>query len=384
MIRRKGAISRAAIARETQLSATTVSALTTILLKSGFIHESGPGQSSGGRRPILLRFNYQFRHVLGVDIGATHITAVVMDLQGSVVTRNYCKFNVIDDPDGAIQTIVQLVHQSLHNAHLTSDRILGMCITIPTPLEGKNLDQITTVYMPAWKNRDILAEISQHFDLPIYIDNDANAGAIAEKWWGIGRSYANMAYIKLGLGVGSGLILNNEIFRGNGGTAGEIGHTTIDPTGPTCRCGNQGCLESFVSTRAIIDEVTHRRKKNQPHWSSSGAATIEEIISAALTGDPLSRSVIQTVGSYLGIATANLVNLFNPGLIVLGGELAAVGDLLVNEVRVVVQNRAMPKAAREVAITTSKLGEDAIVMGAATHAMRHAFQPGKLTQTLKS
>ncbi len=269
------------------------------------------------------------------------------------------------------------------SAHLQNGDVIGLGVTIPTPLAGEKLDHLTAIYMPLWQNVDLMARIRQGLDVPIYLDNDANAGAIAEKWWGNGRTHANLAYIKLGTGVGSGLIVNNEIYRGDGGTAGEIGHTTIDPTGPTCRCGNQGCMESFVGSPALINEVRQRFSQARPSWASTQVLTLEAIINAALAGDPIARTVIDTAGSFLGIAIANLVNLFNPGLIVLGGELVAAGDLLLNPVRTVVNRRAMPKAAREVMITTSSLGNDAVAIGAATLAMQNAFHPSNLIQTLK-
>lgn len=383
-IRQDGAISRAALVRQTGLSAGTISNLANILLENDFVHESGPGKSSGGRRPILLQFNHKARHVLGVDMGATHIIAVLMDLQGGVAASQQLKYDVMNDPGGTIFTISQMAQELLTQTGLPKQVVTGMGITIPTPLAGEKLDRLTTIYMPAWEGCDIKAGIRRYFDIPIYVENDANAGAIAEKWWGNGRDYSNLAYIKLGTGVGSGLILNNEIYRGNGGTAGEIGHTTIDPTGPTCRCGNQGCMEGMVGVPAIIKEAQQRLRKDRPDWSSDTPLTIDNIIRAALSGDPTARSIIENAGSFLGIGIANLVNVFNPGLIVLGGDLVAAGDLLLNAVRAAVVRRAMPKAASEVEITISSLGDDAVAIGAATLAMQNAFQPSNLMQTLKA
>jgi predicted NBD/HSP70 family sugar kinase len=382
-VRQAGAVSRSALVRQTGLSAGTISNLANILLENGFIHESGPGKSSGGRRPILLQFNYKARYVLGIDMGATHIMAVLMDLQGCVVASKHIKYDVINDPDGTINTISQMARGLLTQQGLSKKIVVGMGITLPTPLAGENLDRLTTIFFPAWENYDIRASIRPHFDIHMYIENDANAGAIAEKWWGNGRDYSNLAYIKLGTGVGSGLILNNEIFRGNGGTAGEIGHTTIDPTGPTCRCGNQGCLEGLVGIPAIIKEAEQRLRKDRPDWVSNSPITIDSVIEAALSGDPTARSIIANAGSFLGIGIANLVNVFNPGLVVLGGELTAAGDLLLNAVRAAVIRRAMPKASSEVKIMVSSLGDDAVAIGAATQAMQHAFQPSRLMQTLK-
>ncbi|MCI0397229.1 MAG: ROK family transcriptional regulator [Chloroflexi bacterium] len=384
LIREAGSISRAALVRQTGLSATTVSALANDLLASGFVHESGTGRSGGGRPPILLQFDYKFRHVVGVDMGATHLTAVAMDLQGCVVARHFCHYDVIGNPQGTMATICQLAERVIAEAGLEPSRILGLGITIPAPLEGQNLDRLTTIYMPAWEGLDLLGTVQQAFAFPVYLDNDANAGAIAEKWWGVGRSFSNLAYIKLGTGVGSGLILKNEIYRGNGGTAGEIGHTTIDPDGPRCRCGNRGCMESFVGAPAVLAEVARRFDGRRPAWAPEDGLTLNAITTAALAGDPVCRSVVEEAGAYLGIAVANLVNLINPGLVVLGGDLGEAGDLLINTVQAAVLQRAMPKAAREARIVLSELGDDAVAIGAATLAIQHAFEPSNLANTLKT
>ncbi|MEZ4646053.1 MAG: ROK family protein [Chloroflexota bacterium] len=379
LIRQKRAVSRANIVRQTGLSATTVSAITSDLLNSGFVTESGVGQSSGGRPPILLTFNYNFRHVLGVDIGATHITAVAMNLNGTVAAHQSYKYDVVNDPDGAIQTLYTMVQQTMIDANLTADQILGMGVTIPAPLTGLNLDRLTTIYMPKWENVDLVDLLRQRFPFPIYIDNDANAGAIAEKWWGKGREHSHLAYIKLGVGVGSGLILNNEIYRGSGGTAGEIGHTTINVNGPPCRCGNQGCMEAYVGINAVIEQVYQRKTAAIPSWQPEKPLTIEDIIHLAKTGDPICRSILRSTGTYLGIAIANLINLFNPKLIILGGDLTAAEELITDAVRLSVEERTMFKAAREATITLSTLGQDAVAIGGATLAIQYAFEPSRLS-----
>lgn len=380
----EGAISRADIVRRTQLSATTVSALANVLLASGFVSEQGAGESSGGRPPILLQFNYKFRHVLGLDMGATHLTAVVMDLAGEVVARRFQKYDVMGDPAGTITAIQRLAAEAMQEAGLSAAHILGMGIAVPAPLEGENFDRLSGVILPKWEGLDLISQVRQTVNVPIHLDNDANAGAIAEKWWGAGRRFANLAYIKLGTGVGSGLILKNEIYRGDGGTAGEIGHTTINTNGPLCRCGNRGCLESLVGVPAIISEVACRRAETYPGYEADDSLTIEGITIAAVNGDPLSRQVITEAGNDLGVAIANLLNLFNPGLVVLGGELTTAGDLLLEAVHASVAHRAMPKAAREATITLSALGEDAVAIGAATLAIQHAFLPSSLPQTLSA
>lgn len=382
LIHEKGAISRAAIVRQTGLSATTVSALVGILLDSGFVCEAGEGKSSGGRRPILVQFNYQFRYVIGVDLGASHITTVVVDLQSTIAARRHEFFDAMNNPDGAIDIIQGQIAQVLQEANLELSVILGIGIAAPAPLEGKKLDRLSGMILPAWEGRDLAEEIRQKFELPVYLDNDANAGAIAEKWWGGGRGVSSLAYIKLGTGVGSGLIINDKIYRGSGGTAGEIGHTTINENGPLCRCGNYGCMESYVGSPAIIAEVARQKAVSSPDELSRNEMTVGKIAVAALNGDSVCRKIVQTAGVYLGIAIANLLNLVNPELVVLGGELVVAGDLLLDAVRSTAFDRAIPKAAREATIAISELKDDTVAIGAATLTIHHAFQPSGLPNIL--
>jgi predicted NBD/HSP70 family sugar kinase len=250
---------------------------------------------------------------------------------------------------------------------------------VPAPLEGDGLDRVSDVIMPAWRNLDFIGDLRDACGFPVYLDNDANLGAVAEKWWGSGRGVADLAYIKLGTGVGSGLIINNEIYRGFGGTAGEIGHTTINPDGPMCRCGNRGCLESYVGIPAILAEIGRRR---QASGLGDTPMSIDEVVKASDT-DPICREVIQTAGRLLGIAIANLLNLFNPELILLGGGLVGAGDVLMDAVRAATAGRAISKASREATIALSSLKEDVVAIGAATLAVHNAFLPSRMRWLLQ-
>jgi predicted NBD/HSP70 family sugar kinase len=379
LIHETGSISRAAIVRRTGLSATTVSALTNLLLRSGLVCEAGEGQSRGGRPPIMLQFQYDHRHVLGIDIGASHVNSILMDLKGSIVAKESARFDSIGQPHPTIGLVHQHIRALLSTKSLSSADILGMGIGVPAPLEGERLDHVSDVIMPAWKGLDFIGDFRDSLGVPVYLDNDANLGAVAEKWWGSGRGVADLAYIKLGTGVGSGLIINNEIYRGFGGTAGEIGHTTINADGPLCRCGNRGCMESYVGIPAILAEVSQRKRMNEV---SDGPIRIEDVVRGSAV-DPICRDVVQTAGKHLGIAIANLLNLFNPELILLGGDLVGAGDVLMDAVRAAASERAISKASREATIALSSLKDDVVAVGAATLAIHNAFQPSRMMWLLR-
>ncbi len=379
LIHETGSISRAAIVRRTGLSATTVSALTNLLLRSGLVCEAGEGQSRGGRPPIMLQFQYDHRHVLGIDIGASHVNSILMDLKGGIVARETARFDSIGQPQPTIDLVHRHVRGLMSTKSLDSADILGMGVGVPAPLEGERLDRVSDVLMPAWKDFDFIGDLRDSLGVPVYLENDANLGAIAEKWWGSGRGVMHLAYIKLGTGVGSGLIINNEIYRGFGGTAGEIGHTTINADGPLCRCGNRGCMESYVGIPALLAEVKQRRRMN---GVSDGPIRIEDVVQASAT-DPICRDVVQTAGKHLGIAIANLLNLFNPELILLGGDLVGAGDVLMDAVRAAASERAISKASREATIALSSLKDDVVAVGAATLAIHNAFQPSRMLWVLQ-
>lgn len=376
-------ISRAEIVRCTGLSATTVSALVDVLLQSGFVREVGSGESSGGRPPVLVEFNYSFRHLLGVDMGATHLTVVLMNLAGIILAHRFHRHDVANDPNGTIAALSTLVTETLAAAGQSPANILGMGVAVPAPLAGRQLDQPSSIILPKWEGYNLVGALQSSWLLPIYVENDANAAAIAEKWWGKGKNYSNLAHIKLGTGIGGGLITGGVIYRGDGGTAGEIGHTTIDLNGPLCRCGKRGCLEGYIGAPALIAQVQRLRQERDPDkLGPAGPQYIDDIVEAARQGDPLCREVVEQAGRYLGVGIANLLNLLNPGLITLGGALPLAGDYFLEAVRSSVRERAIPKAAQEAKIVVSSLGDDDVAIGAATIVLQRALEPGHVSELL--
>lgn len=382
LIHERGSISRAAIVRETKLSATAVSSIVFDLLNSGFVSEAGEGKSSGGRRPIILEFNPEARLAIGIDLGASHVSTVVTNLLGEVKTIRSERFGAADDPPGAIDLILQHLQEVIQAVGVPVSNYLGIGLSVPAPLEGEHLTRLSPVILPKWENIDLVDAFQSHYQLPVYVDNDANAGAIAEKWWGNGRGLSNLAYIKLGVGVGAGLIINDEIFRGAGGTAGEIGHTTIDPNGPPCRCGNLGCMESYVGVPAVIETAAARLKDYPDSSLHHTGVDIDSIVAAAVTGDLLAVEVVHEAARYLGISISNLLNLVNPEMVVIGGDLIEAGEVFLGQVKTIAFRQAISKVIDETSIVTSKLGSNVIAVGAATLVIYYAFLPTNIRRTL--
>ena len=383
LIRERGTITRAELNQITHLSPTTISALVNVLIASGFVNEAGIGVSSGGRRPVVLEFNYDARYTLGVDMGATHITVIIMKLNGDVIYRSTRNVDVIHEPIPSLDVILEMIQAALADCRLTYDDLLGVGFTVPAPLINENTGEFLTYYMPDWAGIFPVNYLRKNIDMPIYVENDANSAALAEKHWGSGRGYDNLAYIKLGTGVGSGLIIDNEIYRGVNGNAGEIGHTTIEAAGRLCRCGNHGCIESYVGIPGLLRDVREGLMK-VPAWQNKlENLEIEQIIESAQSGNEVCVQVIDKAGKYLGIGIANLVNLFNPGLVVIGGELTAAGKLFLDPMQASIRERSIPFGIHREKLVLGELGADAVAIGAATLVMMNAFNEVNLYQTLR-
>lgn len=369
-------LSRADLSRELGLSRSTVSAIVSGLVGSGLVVESHRARSTGGRRAIVLRFFEDHRHVLGLDVGASHLTLVRTDLRGRVIARAKADHDVQDDPAGTLALISDLARRVLDPA---GPPLLALGVGVPCPVDARSAHQLSPRILPAWRDIPLGTWLHQTFDLPVYMDNDANMGALAEGWWGAGRDHAHFAYIKLGTGVGSGYLIDHGTYRGSSGIAGEIGHTTVHAEGRPCRCGLRGCLEAEVGSASLLAKVQDALHQGRPSSLSAVASpTLTDLIEHARAEDPLAREIIDEAGVHLGIAIANLLNLLNPGRVVLGGKLVLAGDLLLDPLRSTVQDRALSTSLERADITLGELAQDQVAVGAATLVIQHALQQPQL------
>jgi glucokinase-like ROK family protein len=390
LIRQEGSISRAEIAKRTQLSRSTVSNIITALLEHGVVAEAGTGPSRVGRRPIMVNFNYQAGYVVGVDLGANHLLTLVTDLEGRVLAENERPVSVAAGPDVVLPALVSAIDEIVREAGVEMERVIGVGVGVPGPLDNRRGTLIMPPIMPGWHNFKFQACLEQRINKPIYIDNDANLGAIGERWRGAGQGYDHLAYIKIGTGIGCGLILDGQIYRGFAGSAGEIGHMSIEEDGPICTCGNYGCLESLAGGRAIARAALAASNRAQalvvPAAAQASdrrfaAATlpsaepgVEQVVRAALAGDEVSIEVLQVTGRRIGVAIANLINLLNPGLVIIGGGVSLAGDLLLEPIRQTVARRVLPVAMQYTRIVQAQLGREAIGIGAATLVLQQSFK----------
>lgn len=364
-------ISRADLARRTGLSRSTISAIVADLLRTGLVKEGPAGVSTGGRRPIMLEFQNEASFIVGIELGATHISCVLSDLRCKIRARWAAAIPVRDEPQAALDKMVTAVRSVLDAGGVAPPRLLGLGVAVPSPVDSQRPGELLPLVVPKWAGFNIATHLEQSFGRPVFIDNDANLGALAELWWATGPAVRNLAYIKVATGIGAGLIIDGRVFRGSGGIAGEIGHTAIDSTGARCTCGLNGCLTTFIGTQFLLDRAADYAKTS----GSTRAApkSLDELVDAALAGEPMAVELIRYTGQRLGIGVANMLNLFNPDTVVLGGGITRAGDLLVGPLRNTIAQMSLAESISHADIRVSALDEWGIAIGAATLVLESAL-----------
>jgi predicted NBD/HSP70 family sugar kinase len=366
MLWRERQLTRVEIAKRTGLSHSTVSTIVVDLERAGLVQTLGAMASRGGRRPQLIGFRDDSFALLGVELGARHVAVVLADLRGRTLSFEEQRHPVRSDPEGTLTVMRALIDATLRKERFPLRKVVGIGVAVPSPVDSMLPGQLSELIFPVWRGVDVRETLRRAYGVPVFVDNDANLGALAEHWWGLGTEQTDLAYIKVGAGVGAGFILRGELYRGGSGRAGEIGHVPIDSAGPLCVCGNRGCLTTFIGS----EELSLRA---QEMFASPEAPSLSEIVRRARTGDLTARSLVDDVGERLGIVIATLLNTLDVQRVVIGGEISSVGDMLLDAVRHAVRKRALPSAVAQTRIMTSNLGPRAIALGAATLVLAAAL-----------
>ncbi|MFJ9322705.1 ROK family transcriptional regulator [Streptomyces globisporus] len=352
-VRMAGSLTQAEIARSTGLSAATVSNIVRELKEGGTVEVTPT--SAGGRRARSVSLSGDAGIVIGVDFGHTHLRVAVGNLAHQVLAEESEPLDVDASSAEGFGRAEVLVKRLIEATGIGPDKVIGVGLGVPGPIDVESGTLGSTSILPGWTGINPSEELAGRLGVPVYVDNDANLGALGELVWGSGRGVKDLAYIKVASGVGAGLVIDGTIYRGPGGTAGEIGHITLDESGPVCRCGNRGCLETFTAARYVLPLL-------QP--SHGPGLTMERVVQLAREGDPGCRRVIGDVGRHIGSGVANLCNLLNPSRVVLGGSLAEAGELVLGPIRDSVSRYAIPSAARQLSVLPGALGGRAEVLGA--------------------
>ncbi|MDK0522869.1 ROK family transcriptional regulator [Streptomyces sp. ML-6] len=352
-VRMAGSLTQAEIARSTGLSAATVSNIVRELKEGGTVEVTPT--SAGGRRARSVSLSGDAGVVIGVDFGHTHLRVAVGNLAHQVLAEEAEPLDVDASSAQGFGRAERLVKRLIETTGISRDKVIGVGLGVPGPIDVESGTLGSTSILPGWTGINPGKELAGRLGVPVHVDNDANLGALGELVWGSGRGVKDLAYIKVADGVGAGLVIDGRIYRGPGGTAGEIGHITLDESGPVCRCGNRGCLETFAAARYVLPLLTPGHGPD---------LTMERVVQLARGGDPGCRRVIGDVGRHIGSGVASLCNLLNPSRVVLGGSLAEAGELVLAPIRDSVSRYAIPSAARQLSVLPGALGGRAEVLGA--------------------
>ncbi len=367
-----GGISRAELARRMQLTRSAISTIIDDLHRIGLVDETEIGSTTGGRRPVLLAINPQYGYVVGADMGATHLTMVAADFSAHVLDEIEYPLYVADGPRSCLAQFERALNELLSRVKINIEQISAIGLGVPGPVDAESGEVSSPPIMPGWDGYPIREHLAKLWKVPVSVSNDAELGALGEWAYGAGRGVNNLAYIKVGTGVGAGLLLDGHIYRGTTGCAGEIGHITIQENGPLCTCGNHGCLEAMAGGQAIARkarQAVENGKRTELASMPGDKILAVHVAAAAGRGDLVAQQIITEAGQYLGIAIASLVNLFNPGMVVIGGGVAQLGDQLLDPIRKAVEERSLTSAVRAVHIRSAVLGRGASSMGAVVQAI---------------
>lgn len=371
-------ISRAEIARRANLSRSTVSEVVGALLPTGLVTEGEPGESLGGRRPIMLHFEDDACCILGVEMGATHVAVALTDLRGHVLDWEHRSHPVRTDPEGTRRLVAELCEAGLATRRRAAKRLVGVGVAVPSPVDPLHPFSLSEVVLPVWKGQSGLESLGERFGVPVMVDNDANLGALAEYWWGAGLGVNDLAYVKVGTGVGSGHVIGGELYRGSTGFAGEIGHLSIDPNGEPCVCGLRGCLATHVGSPSLVKRARTLLPEYPGSMLEGLEVTITSIEAAALAADPLALRVTREAAEFLGVAVAGMLNLMNPSVVIVGGGITGLGDRFLEPLRETVRMRTRVSSAAGAAIVMSELGPQSVAVGAASLVLKEALANPRL------
>ncbi|MEA2573666.1 MAG: hypothetical protein QOH93_964 [Chloroflexia bacterium] len=379
-LRRQVAVSRTDISRVTNWSRPKVTTVVNRLIDRGVLMETGEGESQGGRRPQLLRLNSRLGYVIGLDIGATSVDLAVADLNAEVLSRDSDQIDVRQEPAVLLGEVKRRLSDMLRREGLRPEEILGVGVGVPGPVDFAKGVLVAPPLMPAWGNYPIRSFFRNLFpNAFVSVDNDVNMMALGELRAGAGKGIDNFLFIKIGTGIGAGIICHGLVHRGSTGSAGDIGHISVDRNGPTCHCGNIGCLEIMAAGPAIAKRAAEAARngsssilarKLEAHRAQLRS---EDVGTAAREGDRVALEIIQSSGQMTGNVLAGLVNFFNPSLILIGGGVANIGNQLLSSIRQEVLRRSTSLATRELVISYSPMGPEAGVTGAIHLALDHLF-----------
>lgn len=375
LIRTEKAISRADLSKVTGLSPTATGAIVSVLSEKGYIHETGTGESKGGRKPVMLELKPDSYYSVGLDVDVKSISYILTDITGRIVYEGKSAL-ASHTPEAVVSIIAACIKEIAESRSIDMDRLLGIGISVPGMVDTSTHSVLLAPNL-GWEDVDLVAMLKPQLDLPVYIENEAMASAICENWIGACQGASNFVCVNIKSGIGAGIFAGDRLYRGTSGSAGEVGHIVVDEKGLKCGCGNYGCLETIASTGRIIERAVRMVRQGVVSSlnivSDADSINLDHIIEAARAGDEAAKGLLNEAARYLGIALANIVNTLNPSKIVLGKDFVKYGDLVMEMLRSVIVCKALKRPAANVEITVSQIGERASTLGAAIIPLKILF-----------
>lgn len=369
LIRRAKVCARTELAKLTGLKQATITNIVNDLMEWGLVKETGIIEGRKGRRSIGLTLNTDSYRTMGIRLTRNYFTVGLFDLFGTPETILREHVDISEGSSIVLRKIIAVSEEVLRASRQYT--VLGIGAAIPGPYVRSEGRMSLMTEFPGWETISIEKELASAFPVPVYLEHDAKAGAIAEWWFSPRRGeHETMIYVAAGQGIGAGIVIDGRLMRGALGIAGEIGHMSIDFSGPRCACGNNGCLEHYCSSISIVREVTERLG-DHPESPLNVDSSLSSIAKALHAGDTLACSAVENAATHLGFGLVSVVNALNPDIIVIGDEMAQLGDVLLQTVRRTVQNHVLPSVYRDLRIELSKFETDPVLIGVSTLAVEH-------------
>jgi len=377
-----GGCARHVLADTLEFSRSKTNALAAGLLEQGLLDEVGLQLSRGGRRPETLRINAQIGVLFGVDIGATSLDLALLRPDLTIVARHSQSADVQAGPGPIMARLRALMPAMLADNDIAPEEVLSVGIGVPGPVNFAVGQLVNPPLMPGWDSFSIRDDMREVTPAPVFVDNDVNLMALGVLWRQH-RQIQNFLVIKVGTGIGCGIVCHGELYRGATGSAGDIGHICVDPDGPVCRCGNKGCVEAMAAAPAIVEMALDAAGSGRSPWlaeklKAKGRLEAIDVGAASRAGDAAADAVVGRSGHLIGQVLAALVNFYNPSHVFIGGGVSAIGPMFLAAIRQSVSQRSLALSTRHLEVTYAPLGNEAGLIGAGVLAMREALRNGSI------
>jgi predicted NBD/HSP70 family sugar kinase len=379
----EGPISRLEISHQIGISPATVTNIVNALLEKNIIIESGVKRAENGRPSTMIMINQNYGHFIGIEVGETFVQVELFDIFFNSCQKTYAALPAKHiEPQQIVTTMLQGIEEVMQGNGLTEEDMIGIGIGFPglvDPIKG------VSVFTPnwGWHNVSITSLLSEHLSIPMLLDNGAKAMAMGEALFGAGQGINNLVVLLIGTGVGSGIITNRTLFRGSSNNAGEFGHTTLNADGPKCRCGSHGCMEVYLGANGIIDHYLTQQADPAMPCTEDQIACVKYILVEAEKNNPRAIHTIDETIRYLGISIANMINVLNPELLLLGGWLGMLlGSNFMERIEPIVSQYALQQSLVKTTIRVCQLAQDSVAKGAAAMLLNHFFETAGESESL--